>query len=186
MADTDTRRAARIAALVAIPVALVTGLVAFQIMAPDGADDTEEPRNTAAAPRPVPSTPVEMAAPPLSERAATVCRALFSKLPDRFGDLPRRPVTAGPEQNAAYGEPPITVACGVAGPTPPDNAQYFQIQGPCWYQDDTAAGARRWTLLGREVPVLITAPAGFLGQDLVDLAKPIVETIPEVQQVCKG
>lgn len=182
MADQDTRRAARIAALVAIPVALAVGVVAFQLMSPDEPDG---PGATAASPKPVPSTPVEMTAPPLSERAATVCRALFSKLPDHFGDLPRRPVTAGPEQNAAFGEPPVTVACGVAGPTPPDDAQYFQIEGPCWFQDDPA-GKRRWTLQGREVPVVIMAPAGFLGQDLVDLARPILDTVPEVKQVCKA
>lgn len=181
MADPDTRRAARIAALIAVPVAIVTGFVAFELMSSDG---PAEPGNAAASPRPVPTTPVEMSAPPLSERAATVCRALFAKLPDHFGDLARRQVTAGPEQNAAYGEPPVTVACGMPGPTPPSGAQYFQIQGPCWYQDDTAAGARRWSLQGREVPVLVTAPAGFLGQDLVDLAKPITEAIPEVAQVC--
>jgi hypothetical protein len=183
MTDSDIRRAARIAAIVAVPVAVLTGFVAFQIMSPD---DPGNPSSTAESARPVPTTPVEMSAPPLADRAATVCRALFAKLPDRFGDLARRQVTAGPEQNAAYGDPPVTVACGVAGPTPPGGAQYFQIQGPCWYQDDTATGSRRWSLQGREVPVLVTAPAGFLGEDLVDLAKPIMEAIPEVTQVCKG
>jgi hypothetical protein len=182
MADADTRRAARIAALVAVPVAVVAGVIAFQIMSPD---EPDEPGSTAVSAKPVPSTPVQMTAPQLADRPAAVCRALLSKLPDRFGDLPRRPVTAGPEQNAAYGEPAVTVACGATGPTPPAGAQYFEIQGICWYQDD-AAGTRRWTLQGREVPMLVTAPSGFLGQDLVDLAKPISETIPEVQQVCKN
>ena len=181
MVDSDTRRAARIAALVALPVAVVTGIVAFQLMSPD---DPDEPGSTAASARPVPSTPVEMAAPPLADRPAAVCRALLSKLSDHFGDLPRRPVTAGPEQNAAYGEPPVTVACGTAGPTPPDGAQYIEIQGICWYQDDTD-GKRRWSLQGREVPVVVTGPSGFLGQDLVDLAKPVSETVTEVKQVCK-
>ncbi len=39
-----------------------------------------------------------------------------SQLPDHAARPPRRPVTAGPEQNAAYGEPPITLACGVPAP----------------------------------------------------------------------
>jgi hypothetical protein len=181
MVDADTRRAARIAAMVALPLAVVAGIIAFQIMSPD---EPDEPSSTATSARPVPSTPVEVAAPPLPTRPAAVCRALLSKLPDHFGDLLRRPVTAGPEQNAAYGEPAVTVACGTAGPTPPAGAQYFEIQGICWYQDD-AAGARRWTLQGREVPILVTAPSGFLGQDLVDLAKPISEAIPEVTKVCQ-
>ena len=181
MADPDTRRAARIAAFVAVPVAVVTGFVAFQVLSPD--DDPAGPGSAAASPRPVPSTPVEVSAPPLSERAATVCRALFAKLPDHFGDLPRRPVTAGPEQNAAYGDPAVTVACGVAGPTPPARAQFFEVNGVCWYTEDVT-GDRRWSLQEREVPVLVTVPAAYKGEDLVDLSKPVSEAIAEVKQVC--
>jgi hypothetical protein len=182
MADPDTRRAARIAAFVAVPVAVVAGLVAFQVMSPD---EPAGPGTAAASPRPVPSTPVPMSAPPLSERTATVCRALFAKLPDRFGDLARRPVAAGPEQNAAYGEPPVTLSCGVQGPTPPDGAQYFEVNGVCWYTEDVT-GDRRWSLQGREVPLVVTVPAAYDGEDLVDLSKPVSEAIAEVKQVCKG
>lgn len=180
MVDADTRRAARIAAVVALPLALLAGYIAFQVMSPD---DPEEPASTAASARPVPSTPVEMAAPELATRPAAVCRALLSKLPEHFGDLARRPVTAGAEQNAAFGEPAVTVACGTAGPTPPAGAQYFAINGTCWYQDDTA-GARRWSLQGREVPLVVTIPSVYNGENLVDLQKPVSDTIPEVTKVC--
>ena len=180
MADPDTRRAARIAALVAVPVAAVTGFVAFQVLAP--ADPSDEP---AGPEKPVPSTPVEMAAPQLTERAATVCRALFAKLPDRFGTLARRPVTAGPEQNAAFGEPPVTVACGAPGAQAPTDAQFWELSGVCWYQDE-AAGKRRWTLQEREVPVVVTMPKEHKAEDLVVLSKPVSDTIAEVADVCKA
>ena len=39
---------------------------------------------------------------------------MTSQLPATVRNLPARKVSAGPEQNAAYGEPPLTVACGVA------------------------------------------------------------------------
>ena len=181
MMEPDTRRAARIAALVAVPVAIVAGFVAFRIMSPD---DPADPDNTAASARPVPSTPVEMTAPPLADRAARVCRALLSKMPDRFGDLARRPVTAGPEQNAAYGEPAVTVACGATAPAAPAGAQYFEIDGICWYQDDVP-DARRWSVQGREVPLVVTVPTIHSGEDLVDLSKPVSEAIPQVAEVCK-
>ncbi|MFC7763591.1 DUF3515 family protein [Catellatospora bangladeshensis] len=62
----------------------------------------------------MPTAPVAVPAPSLNARQTTVCRALLSQLPDRLQDLPRRDVTAGHEQNAAYGDPAVTVACGAA------------------------------------------------------------------------
>ncbi len=183
MTDRETRRAATLAALVAVPVALVAGFVMFQVMSPDG-DPDDDPDGDAGPARPVPTAPVPMSAPPLAERPYLVCRALLAKLPERFGDLPRRPVTAGAEQNAAYGDPAVTVACGATGPTPPGGAQYFAIDGVCWYVED-AAGARRWSLQGREVPVVVTVPTAHRGEDLVDLSKPLKEAVPEVADVCR-
>jgi hypothetical protein len=179
MADPDTRRAARLAALVAVPVALVTGFVAFQILSPDTAGDT--PGETGA---PAATTPVEMPAPSLADRPAIVCRALLARLPDRLGDLVRRPVTAGAEQNAAYGDPAVTIACGATGPTPPDGAQYFAINGVCWYAEE-GRDAAAWTLQEREVPVVVMVPRAYTAQDLVDLAKPITEAIEKKTDVCR-
>ncbi len=45
--------------------------------------------------------------------AAGVCRRSTAQLPATVVGRHRRPVS-GAEQNAAYGDPPITVACGVA------------------------------------------------------------------------
>jgi hypothetical protein len=175
MVDPDTRRAARLAALVAVPVAVVTGFVAFQILSPDDVEDTSAPAAT---------TPVELPAPSLADRPATVCRALLAKLPDRLGDLVRRPVTAGAEQNAAYGDPAVRIACGVPGPTPPDGAQYFAINGVCWYAEE-GRDAATWSLQEREVPLVVTVPRAYTAQDLVDLAKPINEAIVKTVDVCR-
>jgi hypothetical protein len=181
MADPVVRRAARTAALFAVPAALVAGFVAYQVMVPDsGGPGADSASSTA----PVATAPVEVPSTALAGRPALVCRALLARLPERLGSLTRRPVTAGSEQNAAYGDPAVTVACGVPGPTPPGGAQYLGINGLCWYSEPTGGGVT-WSLQGREVPLVVTIPAGYTGQDLVDLAKPVRETIPEVAQVCR-
>src|SRR5690348_5443567 len=108
--DPTTRRAALWATAVAVPVAILAGLLIFWRIAP-----ADEPAAApqASAPVAVPSTPVEMAAPKLSGHTAQVCLAVTSQLPTTLRGLPARKVSAGPEQNAAYGQPPVTVACGV-------------------------------------------------------------------------
>src|SRR5918997_5522992 len=157
MVDLETRpvdkpdRTARVAALwatvVAVPVALLAGFLVFQQVNPDGAGDAA-PAASASAPAPVPSTPVQMAAPRLSPRAAQVCLAVTSQLPDRVRDLPARRVSAGPEQNAAYGEPPLTVACGVEQPRMcerlpggadcvPLDTELLIMNRVCWYAKQT-------------------------------------------------
>src|SRR5688500_7339881 len=158
MSDPVTRRAAKLAALIALPAALVAGVVTCRVLAPR--DDGSTPS------RPAATSAVEIAAPSLSPRASTVCRALLAKLPDRLGALARRPVTAGAEQNAAYGDPAVTLACGTTGPTPPAGAQYFAINGICWYAED-GKDERTWALQGREVPLVVRVPRAYTGQDLV-------------------
>jgi hypothetical protein len=181
MADPEIRRAARLAALIAVPAALVAGFVAFQILAPDDTPDgaPDDVTGTGAAA----TSPVDVPAPSLAARPGTVCRALLAKLPDRLGDLARRPVTAGSEQNAAYGDPAVTIACGVPGPTPPDGAQYLQINGVCWYAEE-GADAATWSLQEREVPLVVKVPKAYTAQDLVDLAKPVTDAIAQTTQVC--
>jgi hypothetical protein len=182
MSDPVTRRAARLAALIALPAALLAGVVAFRVLAGrEGGDGASPPAATTRAA----TTPVDVPAPSLAPRASVVCRALLAKLPDRLGELARRPVTAGAEQNAAYGDPAVTLACGTAGPTPPAGAQYFAINGICWYAED-GKDVRTWALQGREVPLVVRVPSAYTGQDLVDLARPIRDTVAEVAQVCRG
>src|SRR5204862_1157604 len=84
--DPVTRNAARWAAAVALPVAVVAGLLSYRTLT--GA------AHPAGSPSPAPQAtgPVTMTAPALADRAATVCRALLSQLPGALRDRPRRPV----------------------------------------------------------------------------------------------
>ena len=159
MADRSARRPAWVVAtLAALPVALVAGLLAFWWLG--GFRGSPAPAPTASS-GPGATGPVQMDTPSLADPTATACRALIAKLPDTDGDLPRRPVTAGAEQNAAYGEPPVTLACGVpALPAPAPTATVLQLSGVCWYADHRA-DATVWTTLDRTVPVRVRVPLAY-------------------------
>jgi hypothetical protein len=166
--DRATRTAAVWATVVAVPVAVLVGFLIFTQVSP-----SREPAAppTATAPVAVPGTPVQMVAPKLSERAAQVCLAVTSQLPAAVRNLPARKVSAGPEQNAAYGEPPLTVACGVEQPrmceTLPGGADCVPLDTEllimnrvCWYAKQTADTAV-FTTMDREVAVQVTVPMSY-------------------------
>lgn len=165
-ADPTTRRAALWATAVAVPVAVLVGWLLVATL-------TRTPVDPPASPTPArvqATTPVELAAPPLGEQSAQNCRKLVEALPGRIRDLPRRPVTAGPRQNAAYGDPPIILSCGAPATSfPPDDVVYV-ADGVCWHAPGAgqpaavppAAGQRtQWTTVDRQVPVRVVMPVGY-------------------------
>jgi hypothetical protein len=168
--DKSTRSAALVAAAIAVPIALIAGVLIFWRLTPD--QPAAAPGPTSSAVQPVPSTPVQLAAPRLPAHDAQACLALTSQLPDRVRNLPARKVSAGPEQNGAYGDPPITVQCGVAQPpmcqtiTPgqtgcvPLDADLLVMNGVCWYGYDGPA-TKLFTTMDREVAVQVGVPASY-------------------------
>jgi len=141
-ADPDRRRAARIATLVAIPAALLAGFISLWATGVFSRPDTG---------------PVAMPERELSAEATGICQAVIANLPETVLDAQRRPVTAGAEQNAAYGDPPLTLACGTEQPTVELTATVFGLSGVCWYAEE-AAGETVWTTVDRVVPVTVTVP----------------------------
>ena len=167
--DRTMRTAALWATLIAVPVAILAGLLFFTQVVPDTA---AAPAPSATQPAVVPAAPVPMVAPALAARPAEVCLAVTSQLPVKVRDLPARKVSAGPEQNAAYGEPALTVACGVAQPKMcasledtgkgcvPMDTELLNMNKVCWYatqQGDAAV----FTTMDREVPVQVTVPKQY-------------------------
>jgi hypothetical protein len=179
--DQVTRRAARLAALIAVPVALVAGLLAFRELSRAGSPGPTLPSVQA-------TGPVAMAAPPLSDEAAVACRALLSQLPAALRDRPRRPVTAGAEQNAAYGDPAVTLACG-AGPRPsvPPTADLLVLNNVCWYEADEAGGTT-WYAIDREVPITVHFPAAYrpAAQWAIEFSNPVAGSVRSITAVPTG
>jgi hypothetical protein len=182
MVDPVTRRAAGWAALVAAPIAVLTGLISFAVLVgaggdgPDGAASAT-PSRIPASPRA--TGPVAMPAAALPGRAEVVCRALLARLPDGLRDAPRRPVSAGPEQNAAYGDPPLTVACGVAPARFPPTDTVYRLDAVCWH---ATADGTVWTTVDRETAVRMTVPRAYdpPGQWVIELSAPVTAAVPSL------
>lgn len=161
----DVRRSAsRVATLVAVPVALLAGFVAFQALKP-------------ATPKPQATDPVTMPAKALDPRQTAVCRALLARMPEKVRDRQRRQVTAGHEQNAAFGDPAITLECGTQRPSFAPQDMVYGFSGVCWLPD--AAGTK-WTTVDREVPIAIVVPKDYdsPGQWVAAFSGAITATVP--------
>lgn len=165
-----TASPAKIASLAALPVALVAGLLVFWLLGgfPHQAGETDEPKNFSA-------VPVE--APPLDQGVAAVCRALVTRLPENLGGLPRRPVTAGADQNAAFGDPAIVLSCGTEKATIPQNAQLLGLSNVCWFPEEHG-DQTVWQTVDRQVPLRVVVPKAADGSWVVNLSAPIVATVP--------
>src|SRR5262245_27572181 len=202
MPSDETRSARRIATLVAIPVALLVGVLLFAAMGgfwggPGGAggsggsgrDRAGQPAQTSQ-----PTGPVTMPAPALTPKVAVACRALLGEVPQAAGDAPRRPVSAGPQQNAAYGTPPITLACGgpqfVPPSVPPGGREdlYVGLAHVCWYSMRNEDRSTTWHTMVREVPVTFTVPAPYEGpsQRVIVFSGSILATLRTVTQIPTG
>ncbi|GIE93698.1 DUF3515 domain-containing protein [Paractinoplanes rishiriensis] len=168
--DKTTRSAALWAAAFAVPIAVLAGLLIFARMASE--QPAARPAPAASTPAAVPSAPVPMAAPQLDAETRPACLAVTSQLPTDLRALPPRRVSAGPEQNAAWGEPPITLACGVPQPVMCEQADggrdgcvpltdiMLRMDGVCWWGQDGPA-LDVFTTMDREVAVRVSVPGSY-------------------------
>ncbi|MGH3738099.1 MAG: DUF3515 family protein [Micromonosporaceae bacterium] len=169
MTDPELRRAAWIATLIAVPVAVLAGLALWP-------RDPGPPKPDASR-APQPTTSASVDARELSSRAALICRGLVAKLPERVGELPRRAVSAGAEQNAAYGH--LLLRCGVDPVTLPETSTetVYPLSKVCW-RAVTDRDSTVWTTLDREIPVSVTVsgPPEETGQLIAALSRYVAET----------
>jgi hypothetical protein len=185
VADPVNTGAARTAALIALPVAVVTGLAVFWVL---GGFGSPAPRPSTARVSAPATGPVGMAAPDLPEQTATVCRALVAALPDVLRDRTRRQVSAGPEQNAAYGDPAITLACGGPRPSVDPTGDVYVLSRVCWYEVPGPGSSTVWTTVDRTVPVTVTVPAAYdpPGQWVIAFSGPVRSSVPATSDVPFG
>ncbi|MDG4802424.1 DUF3515 family protein [Micromonospora sp. WMMD980] len=182
--DHGTRRAALWATLVAVPVTVAVAGFTFAKLAPESREATP---SASASPRAQSSAPVELPAPALAERPAVLCRALVSQLPDSVRDLRQRPVTAGPEQNAAYGDPALTVACGGTAPQVPPTDEVWTVNKVCWHAVQEA-DATVLTTVDRETRVRVRVPKTYEQplQWVTPISDAVVSAVPSAKQVPSG
>ncbi len=120
--------------------------------------------------------PLQVPAAP--DTAGPLCAALIAALPDEIDPgVRRRPVAREGGRAAAWGDPAVTLECGVPEPDRPDEPA--EVNGVRWTVRDIGAGYR-WTTSERVVFVAVDIPDRYEnGAELVNpLAEPISRTLP--------
>jgi hypothetical protein len=172
--------------LVALPAALAVGGLSLWILRGRDADPPPPPPPAATGGRN--AGPVTMDAPRLSPRAATVCRAVVAALPESTSAGRRRPVSDGPDQNAAYGDPPVTLTCGTPAVSVPPEATVAGLNGVCWYGRAGGTGTV-WTTVDREIPVAVTVPGADpdgTGQVVIPFSAAVAAADPRIEDPPSG
>ena len=123
----------------------------------------------------------------LAERPAVVCRALVSQLPASVRDLKQRPVTAGAEQNAAYGDPALTLSCGGSPPVFAATDDVWTVNKVCWHAAEEA-DATLLTTVDRETPVRVRVPRQYEQplQWVAPISDAVVASVPSAKSAPAG
>lgn len=129
------------------------------------------------------SRTVTMTDPTPSPKVAAQCAEVMAALPDTVLDQQRRTVEPG-QLSAAWGDPTITLKCGVDKPPGLGAAsECFEVNGVGWFAEE-AEGGYLFTSIGRPVYVQVGVPTRYAPEAnaLVDVAE-AVKRIP-VEQPC--
>jgi len=130
--------------------------------------------------------PVPIEVPP--GRAPAACSELLARLPVALADQPRRDVIPADAPGAAWGDPAITLVCGVGVPAGFDDvSSCLRVSGVDWYvptEQLEAQGDLTMTTVYREVSVEVHLPAAYFppATALADLAKPVRRSIPATDE----
>ena len=157
-------------------VALVASLVSGCTGEPAAAPSSDTSAGAAA------DQPVRLKAVPRTVPA--VCTELLARLPAAVADQGRRGVSPRGAPGAAWGDPAITLVCGVEEPPGFDDvASCLTVNGVDWYiptEQLEAQGDLTMTAVNRQVSVEVRLPAAYFppATTLVDLARPVRQSIP--------
>jgi hypothetical protein len=128
------------------------------------------------------AVPVEPAAP--TGAAASACRSLVGSLPTTVGAAELRPTDPESATTSAWGDPAITLTCGVPRPAERQgDAQLFEIDGVTWFAQPLTRGTR-FTSEDRVANVQVDVPVDYRpeAEVLVDLAPAIRDTLPPLPE----
>jgi hypothetical protein len=105
--------------------------------------------------------------PTPSASATSTCARLVAALPHRVADRhDRRDVTPASPYTAAWGDPAITLQCGVRPPNRPLSGDELTVGRVTWLAN-REGDVVTWVSLGRRVTVELDVPAGYDDQDAV-------------------
>ena len=106
------------------------------------------------------ATPVAVPSP--APEVAAACTQLVQALPDKVLDAKRRKTSPESPLTTAYGDPPITVTCGVTPPAGMAEAQSqcFQVNGVGWFAKEVTNGVI-FTTIGRALYFEVAVPSKY-------------------------
>ena len=108
----------------------------------------------------------------------SACAVLLRDLPAALAHgAKRRPVTGDPTRTAAWGDPPVTLACGVPLP---DQTQAPLIIDDLRFVTTKTAGRVLWTTQDRAVNVILDIPTAYAPQ--ADLVLPLVAILKKLPE----
>jgi hypothetical protein len=129
-------------------------------------------------------------ATPSPARQVGVCGRLHDALPPRLDGRPATPVSPKSTLTAAWGDPAVVLRCGVARPRSLRlTSELIEINSVRWFLQETH-GAYVFTTYGRvafvEVRVPKSVPRERATAPLVDLARPVITSVPTTEDISQG
>src|SRR3954469_12513796 len=176
------RRVALIATAVLVPV-VVAVVVLVNVLGrsagdgPSGQGPAVIDGSTPAQREDLPVLPLDV--PPVTPEADASCPALMSTLPLELTGEQSRRVQSDSPYAYAWGNPPITLICGVDRPAGyVVGVSAIQIHGVQWYVDTSDPDTTVWTTVDRPVYVQISLPSSVDSAPVTALTPQIAQALP--------
>lgn len=126
--------------------------------------------------------PVKVDEPTPGPEVATQCDALLADLPPKVLEAKRRDTEPG-RYTAAWGNPAITLSCGVPQPAAAvTDTRCFEVNKVGWTAEE-GQGGWIYTTIGRSGYVQVAVPEDYRPEAnaLVAMAEPIKKHLPELK-----
>jgi len=122
---------------------------------------------------------VAVPVPTPNAKDVAICQKLTPSLPEKVADQPKREVSDAPDLTAAWGNPPITLRCGVVKPAALEpTSSLITVNGIDWFAQQLSAGWQ-FTSMNTYVYVEVTVPESYSPEAnaLVDLSSSLKKLV---------
>ena len=122
---------------------------------------------------------VAVPVPTPNAKDAAICQRLSPTLPEKVADQSKRKVSEAPDLTSAWGDPPISLRCGVVKPAALEpTSSLITVNGIDWFAEELSAGWR-FTSMNTLVFVEVTVPNDYSPEAnaLVDLSESLKKLV---------
>jgi hypothetical protein len=131
-----------------------------------------------------------VATPSPARKVVAFCSRLHDAVPPTVDGRSKVPASPASELTAAWGDPAVVLRCGVAKPSSlRPTSELIEVNSVRWFLHETH-DAYVFTTYGRvafvEVSVPKSVPREKATAPLVDLARPVITSVPTTQELGQG